>query len=178
MLVSRIAVAALGVFVLSGTSAAQVVRGRCPDGREWTSRQADVEDMLGALNQARAARGRDPLVPHAVLDKMAHTMSVDMACRNYFGHEAPGAKTLKDKLNYVAGRNAAPDWDRLSEVLGTSPTAARQVERWLDSRSHRRAVLDGDHERVGIGLVRIARGSRYTTYWTVELMRERDTDGR
>lgn len=177
MTVVRLAAAIAAVLTMAADGAAQDVRGRCPDGREWTYRPADVVAMLGALNQARARAGRAPLTRHDVLDKMAHTTSVDMACRNYFGHDAPGAKTLKDKLKYVAGRDV-PDWDRLAEVIGTSITADRQVERWLDSRSHRRAVLNGDHERVGIGLVRIAGGSRYTTYWTVEFMRERHSDAR
>lgn len=172
MPVVRLAFAIAAVVGLAATSAAQDVRGRCPDGREWSYRPADLVDMLGALNQVRARAGRAALVPHPILDKMAHTMSVDMACRDYFGHHAPGAPTLKDKLRHVAGPHA-PSWDRLAEVIGTSATAERQVERWLGSRSHRRAVLNDDHERVGVGLVRINAGSRYTTYWTVEFMRER-----
>lgn len=173
-------VASVGFAVAFTTAEAQprsVVSGRCSDGRVWTYESADLTRMLAELNAVRDDAGREPLRRHATLDRMAHTTSVDMACRNYFGHEAPGARTLKDKLKYVAGRDV-PDWDRLAEVLGTSATPERQVERWLDSRSHRRAVLNDDHERVGIGLVRIARGSRYTTYWTVELMRERDGDAR
>jgi uncharacterized protein YkwD len=174
MRVDRCALAVVAALALPAASAAQDVRGRCPDGREWTSRPADVVHMFGVLNQVRASKGRDPLVRHAVLDKMAHTTSVDMACRDYVAHRAPGAKTLEDKLNYVAGGDV-PDWERLSEVIGTSLTAERQVDRWLDSRSHRRAVLSKDLDRVGVGLVYIAQGSRYTTYWTVEFMRERDT---
>jgi uncharacterized protein YkwD len=150
--------------------------GRCPDGRVWTYQPEDVTRMFAALNAARSAAGREPLRRHEVLDRMAHTTSVDMACRDYFGHQAPGARTLKDKLEYVAGRDA-PAWDRLAEIIGTSDRPERQVERWLGSRSHRRALLNDDHERVGIGLVRI-KGSRYATYWTVEFMRERDDRSR
>ena len=31
-------------------------------------------------------------------------------------------------------------------------------------------VLEKEHDATGIGVVRIARGSRYTTYWAVEFM--------
>ena len=62
---------------------------------------------------------------------------------------------------------------RLAEILGTSSSALRQVRNWLDSRSHRQAMLDKAHDRVGVGLVRIARGERYRTYWAVEFVEER-----
>jgi uncharacterized protein YkwD len=96
---------------------------------------------------------------------MAH--AADMACRNYFDHRNREREKLQDRYRRVAGREAT-DWQRLAEILGTSPTALRQVERWLDSRAHRDALLERKHDGAGIGLVRIARGSRYTTYWAVE----------
>lgn len=149
-----------------------VVRGRCRDGREWAMHPADTERMLAAINQVRSGAARPPLLRHPALDRMAQEHSVDMACNDYFAHRARGFEGLKEKLKRSAGRGA-PDWDRLAEVIGTSQTAPRQVERWLGSRSHKRALLDEVHEWAGIGLVRIARGSKYTTYWTVDLMRER-----
>jgi uncharacterized protein YkwD len=148
------------------------VRGRCPDGRVWTYDSADTSRMLSALNEVRRKARRPPLVRHATLDRMAQIHSADMACRNYFNHRTPERRGLKEKLARAsAGR--PPAFERLAEVIGTSDTPPRQVDRWLGSRSHRRAVLDGAHAQVGIGLVRIAKGSRYTTYWTVELMHER-----
>jgi uncharacterized protein YkwD len=170
---------AIGTLALALSAAvpasaeAQAQRGRCPDGRSWTSDSAEIGRMLSELNQVRRRARRAPLTRHPILDRMALAHSVDMACRNYFNHRTPERRNVKDKLARAAN-GRPPDWDRLAEVIGTSPTAPRQVERWLSSRSHRRAVLSGDHEEVGIGLVRIASGSRYTTYWTVELMRERN----
>ncbi|MEZ5294437.1 MAG: CAP domain-containing protein [Vicinamibacterales bacterium] len=131
--------------------------------------------MLRTLNQVRHDARRPPLARLPVLDAMAQAHSVDMACRDYFDHVTPERRRPKDRLKAMAGRSA-PDWDRLAEVIGTSGTAARQVSRWLGSRAHKRAVLDGAHELVGIGLVRIDHGSHYTTYWTVELMHEHDAD--
>jgi uncharacterized protein YkwD len=143
------------------------VTGRCPDGRAWTTSSVEQGQMLGLLNQARRERRRPPLARVAVLDRMAMAHAADMACRNYFDHRNREREKLQDRYRRVAGRDAT-DWQRLAEILGTSPTALRQVQRWLDSRAHRDALLERKHDGAGIGLVRIGRGSRYTTYWAVE----------
>lgn len=143
------------------------VNGRCPDGRVWTTSPVEQSQMLGLLNQARAERRRPALGRDAVLDRMAMAHAADMACRNFFDHRNREREKLQDRYRRIAGRDAR-DWDRLAEILGTSPTALRQVQRWLDSRSHRTALLEEKHDHAGIGLVRIAGGSRYTTYWAVE----------
>lgn len=122
--------------------------------------------MLAELQRARGGRTR--LVRSPLLDRMAMAHSIDMACRNFFDHRNPDRLKMQDRLRRAA-EGPVPDWRRLAEVIGTSLTARRQIDRWLGSRSHRRAVLDKEHERVGIGFVRIA-GSRYPAYWTVEFL--------
>jgi uncharacterized protein YkwD len=153
------------------------VNGRCPDGRTWTTSAAEQSEMLTALNRVRAARDRRPLVRMPALDRMALAHAADMACRNYFDHSNRERESLEDRYERAAGDDAT-EWNRLAEILGTSPTAARQVERWLGSRSHRNALLEIKHDGVGIGLVRIGRGSRYTTYWAVEFAGEPDPRSR
>jgi uncharacterized protein YkwD len=145
------------------------VNGRCPDGRSWTTSAVEQNQMLGLLNQARRERRRPALARIPVLDRMAMSHATDMACRNYFDHLNREREKLQDRYRRIAGRDAT-DWQRLAEILGTSATALRQVERWLDSRSHRDALLERKHDGAGIGLVRIASGSRYTTYWVVEFV--------
>ncbi len=176
MSVVALLVAALGLTTGLVTAEAEIVSGRCADGRVWTTSLAAQGRMLGVLNEVRAGEARPPFLRHHVLDRMAFTHSVDMACRDYFDHRTPEHRGVREKLKRVAD-GQMPDWTRLAEVIGTSETPQRQVDRWLDSRPHRRALLEEQHESVGIGLVRIASGSRFTTYWTVELMTER-RDGR
>ena len=147
------------------------VNGRCPDGRVWTTSADEQTQMLGLLNKARARERRAALRRDAVLDRMAIAHAADMACRNYFAHRNREKEKLDQRYRRVAGSDAAA-WNGLAESLGTSPTAPRQLERWLDSRPHRRALLEKEHDAAGVGLVRIARGSRYTTYWAVEFMAE------
>ena len=145
------------------------VTGRCPDGRDWTTSADEQTQMLGLLNQARARERRPPLRRDAVLDRMAIAHAADMACRNYFAHRNRERESLQQRYERIAGGEAT-GWQRLAEILGTSPTAPRQIERWLDSRPHRSALLEKEHDAAGIGVVRIAKGSRYTTYWAVEFM--------
>lgn len=172
-LIATLAFALTGGLDRSALAQEGALRGRCRDGREWSMQVADTERMVAAINQVRSDAARPPLVRHPALDRMAQEHSIDMACNDYFAHRARAFEGLKEKLRRSAGREA-PAWDRLAEVIGTSSAAPRQVERWLGSRSHKRALLDEVHEWVGIGLVRVATGSKYTTYWTVDLMRERD----
>jgi uncharacterized protein YkwD len=160
------------VTTLSLTADPYPAAGRCRDGRSWTASPREQVQMLGLLNHVRADAARPPLVRHDVLDRMAMTHAVDMACRNYFDHKNPERDRLQDRLKRV-NDGSVTGWRRLAEILGTSPTPHRQVDRWLGSRSHKRALLEEHHDRVGIGLVRVASGSRYITYWAVEFLEER-----
>lgn len=144
------------------------VRGRCRDGRTWTTSAREQALMHGLINEVRADAARPPVLRHPVLDRMAMAHAADMACRNYFDHRNPERHKLEQRLRRVDDGSLGP-WSRLAEVIGTSDSANRQLERWLDSRSHRRAVLQDEHDRVGIGLVRI-RGSKYDTYWAAEFV--------
>lgn len=163
-------VATLGLTAGSGRGAPEPTAGRCRDGRVWTTSVADQAQMLGLLNRERADARRPRLTRLAVLDRMAQAHAADMACRNYFDHRNPERLKLQDRLKR-ANDGSLAEWHRLAEIIGTSITPRRQLDRWLGSRSHRRAVLEREHDRVGVGLVRIA-GSRYRTYWAVEFVAE------
>lgn len=140
--------------------------GTCRDGRSWSTSEPEQARMWQRLNAVRAEHRRQPLVRHPVLDRMALAHAADMACRNYLAHRNSAGDKLPARLDRV-NDGSFDGWTRLAEVLGTSVAPERQVERWLDSRSHRRALLQPEHDQVGIGVVRIA-GSRYSTYWAVE----------
>lgn len=142
--------------------------GSCRDGRSWTTSEPQHAQMLVALNAARAEARRAPLTRHSILDRMALAHAADMACRNYLGHRNSAGDRLPERLARV-NDGSITAWQRLAEVLGTSVAPERQVERWLGSRSHRRAVLQPQHELAGIGLVRIV-GSKYDQYWAVEFL--------
>ncbi len=167
---SAFIVAAFGLTTGMVDGTANSASGRCPDGRVWTTSPVEQGQMLDLINQVRGGGARPPVLRQPVLERMALAHAVDMACRNYFDHRNPERQRLPDRLKRVNDGSLAA-WHRLAEVIGTSVAPHRQLDRWLDSRSHRRAVLEPDHDRVGVGLVRIA-GSRYSTYWVVEFAAE------
>ncbi len=160
-------VALLSWLGLSGAAPADPpVTGRCRDGRTWTTSTGQQTLMLGLVNEVRADAARPPVMRHVVLDRMAMAHAVDMACRDYFNHRNPERQKLEQRLRKVDDGSLGA-WQHLAEVIGTSDTANRQLERWLGSRSHKRAVLLEEHDRVGVGMVRIT-GSKWDTYWVVE----------
>ncbi len=161
---------ALGFTTATVVADADSVSGRCRDGRVWTTSTVEQGQMLGLINLVRADAARPPLRRLPVLDRMAMAHAADMACRNYFDHRNPERMRLQERLARVNDGTLA-EWHRLGEVIGTSPPPRRQLDKWLDSRSHRRAVLEEEYDRVGVGLVRID-GSRYGTYWAVEFAAE------
>lgn len=162
----------LAVLGLAGQPTApagsDTVQGRCRDGRTWTSSLRAQGLMFGLINQERAEARRPPVRHHAVMDRMAMAHAADMACRNYFDHRNRERDSLPDRLRRV-NDGTLGRWSHLAEIIGTSDTASRQVERWLGSRSHKRAMLEPAHDHAGIGLVRID-GSKYDTYWAVEFV--------
>lgn len=160
----------VGLTTGSDVATTQTVGGRCRDGRVWTTSVAEQAEMLGLLNRERGDARRPPLARLPVLDRMAMAHAADMACRNYFDHRNPERHRLQDRLTRM-NDGSLREWHRLAEIIGTSATPRRQLDRWRGSRSHRRALLETEHDRVGVGLVRIA-GSRYSTYWAVEFVAE------
>lgn len=142
--------------------------GTCRDGRRWSTSESQQAHMLERLNTVRAGEKRAPLERHPILDRMALAHAADMACRNYVNHRNSAGDKLPARLDRV-NDGSIPGWTRLAEVLGTSVAPERQVERWMGSRPHRRAVLERAHEQVGIGVVWIA-GSRHPVYWAVEFL--------
>lgn len=165
----RWVILAVAVLMSGGRAleaAPEPASGRCRDGRTWTTSAGQQTAMLGLVNQARANAARPPVVRHPVLDCMAMAHAVDMACRDYFDHRNPERQKLEQRLRKVDDGTLGA-WQHLAEVIGTSDAANRQLERWLDSRSHKRALLLEEHDRVGVAMVRIT-GSKWDTYWVVE----------
>jgi uncharacterized protein YkwD len=154
---------------LSMLDAPVPVTGTCRDGRAWVTSDAEQTHMLGLINTTRADHARRPLPRVPALDRMAMAHAVDMACRRYFAHVNPERQALADRFALSAGVGA-PIWRELAEILGTSSTAPRQVRNWLDSRSHRGALLQAGHDGMGVGLVRVAHGERVATFWAVEFL--------
>jgi uncharacterized protein YkwD len=109
--------------------------------------------IVQAMNAARAANGVRPLRVGRALTRAARAHSADMARNGYFDHGAFVRRLHRFgvRLPYV-GENLA---------TGTGLSASGIVQMWIASPPHRRNLLDGGFQRVGVGIA--GNGGRLVT---------------
>jgi uncharacterized protein YkwD len=123
-----------------------------------TGGQTPLENEVVELTNAeRAEEGCDALRVDERLVAAAQGHSADMAERDYFDHDSPegdgpGERTAEQGYPSWSGENIAFGYD----------TAEAVVEGWMDSRGHRRNILNCDSVAIGVGAVDSERG----IYWT------------
>jgi uncharacterized protein YkwD len=107
-----------------------------------------VADILAKTNAVREENKVDRLTLEEKLQAAAQRKAEDMANNNYFAHTTPSGKTPWQWLNeenYAyqrAGENLAVNFENSSEL----------VQGWMDSPLHKKNLLNGDFEEVGIGV--------------------------
>jgi uncharacterized protein YkwD len=82
-----------------------------------------------------------------LLEKSARLKCDDMVKHNDYGHEHP--ETGKFGASYVLDVGLKPQW--MSENLnkGNFLDSDQVVDSWMNSKSHREAILNADYEEVG-----------------------------
>jgi uncharacterized protein YkwD len=130
----------------TATAAAQA----CPPG--GTGRAAVVCE----INAVRSDAGRPPVRSRPSLVDAALTHSDDMVERRYFAHETPEGDGPAERASEAGYMRHSAVW-RIGEVLlwsrGETLTAARAVELWLESPSHKQVLLSRRYRDVGAGWV-------------------------
>lgn len=111
------------------------------------------ESILAAVNAERAKVGVAPLKLHPNISKAAQIKSNDMIIRNYRQHKLPddsSAIATPEMHSYIqpvcslAGENFA------SDEGGITTETAMQL--WLNSPTHKSAILDSKYTYTGIGV--------------------------
>ena len=121
---------ALAVLLASLAFAAPSA-GAAPTRAEWA--------LLAAVNDARVAHGRAPLVLAQPLQRRAH------------GY----ARWLLRNDSFVHARNLAPGTrENLAWATANVASARRIVRMWLQSPGHRRNLLWRSARRAGVGVAR------------------------
>jgi len=116
-------------------------------------------EVIHELNAARAEEGRDALRRSASLSRSARRYARWMARRDYFGHRARISASMSFSL---VGETLA--WHRGWRRLSGWPVGA-----WLHSSSHRRTLLRGRYDWIGVGRVRARYHGRLATFWVVHV---------
>lgn len=104
------------------------------------------EQILAMTNLMRERHGKEHLQLHEKASQAAFLHSKDMNENNYFSHYDPTGEGLKERIKditYVkAGENIAAQYI----------DAAAAVHGWLNSKDHRKTLMDQEFTHIGIGV--------------------------
>jgi uncharacterized protein YkwD len=118
-------------------------------------------EMLATVNAERKKAGVPPLTANAMLDQAAQRHAEDMLARNYFAHESPDGKTVRQR-----SKEAGYDWRAIGENIAEGQTSVAEVMRtWMNSPPHRHNILDRDFKELGTGLALGKSGNGWRVKW-------------
>jgi uncharacterized protein YkwD len=120
-------------------------------------RNYTVEQVTREANAVRDDKGLPPLHCAQKLAEIAQAHADDMCEKNYLSHTSKDGRTMVDRA-----RNAGFDFMTLGENVAMGQRTPEQVHAsWMDSKMHRRNILNGEFSRLGVGYA--ACGG--TPYW-------------
>lgn len=122
-----------------------------------TSPQA--AEVVRLTNEARAAKGLEPVTldPRLVAAAVGH--SRQMAAKQQMAHEGIGNGTPRERILAVS-----PTAARTAENVAVGQASAAEVmQGWMDSPGHRKNILDPKLRSIGVEVVT---GSDGRPYWT------------
>jgi len=123
--------------------------------------QTYAQSIFEQTNQIRAGKGLKTLARDPHLDAVAQAHAIDMATQGYFDHHSPQGMDVFDRMESAG----CPRWWTGGENIAAGyQTAAIAEEAWMNSPGHRRNILDGNYENIGIGAYYLP-GSEYGWYW-------------
>jgi uncharacterized protein YkwD len=104
-------------------------------------------EMLRRVNDVRRRAGLAPLAANPLLDRVSQEHAEDMLARSYFGHQTPEGLGPSDRARADGyrpgiGENLVEERFSVEEAL----------EAWMNSRDHRRNILDPGSRELGLGL--------------------------
>ncbi len=117
---------------------------------------------LEGVNEVRIEHGLEPLLYHEKLTLAARDYSEKMARLNFFSHTGADGSRLEDRA-----RSFGLDYRSIAENLhasrGHDDPARVAVAGWMNSRGHRKNILNGEFTHTGIGVAVTEDGEAYFT---------------
>ncbi len=112
------------------------------------AREDNEEMHFNLVNATRAEYGYSLLERDSSADQVAYGHSSDMAENNYFDHDSPDGRTLKDRLI-----NGSVEFRLAGENIATGHTSPIFAHHsLLNSPSHRVNVLNDNFNHLGVGI--------------------------
>jgi len=135
--------------------------GNAIDATQDYGNQGAVEWLIFELTNAfRGIHGVAPLTWDDTAAATAKAHGVDMATNNYFDHKSLDGRTPSDRMT-----NAGINWHFCGEnIAAGQANAIKAVNGWINSSSHRAAMINPDFTRLGVGYA-TRTGTDYTRYF-------------
>jgi uncharacterized protein YkwD len=153
-------IAALAVGGVWFAAMPAVAAADCP-GADAQPSEISIGDyaasLLCVVNDQRRQFGRRQLAPQRNLARAAGRHSSEMVAGAYFAHTSPDGVTFVDRLqqaNFIPRSDRWRAGENLAAGRGTLGTPASIVQGWMNSKGHRRNLLDPGYTMVGIGVTR------------------------
>ena len=110
-------------------------------------RNDTVEQVTHEANTSRKDSGLPPLHCAPELADIAQAHADDMCEKSYLSHTSKDGRTMVDRA-----RNAGFDFMTLGENVAMGHRTPQKVHSsWMDSRMHRKNILNGEFSRLGVG---------------------------
>ncbi|TLF71213.1 CAP domain-containing protein [Nonomuraea sp. KC401] len=103
--------------------------------------------VVSLTNAARARHGCGPLRVDRGLTRSARTHSLEMARTGRLAHNSPGGDSPWERME-----RAGYHWGAAENIGAGYDTPDEAVRGWLDSRDHRRNILDCRLKAIGVGV--------------------------
>jgi uncharacterized protein YkwD len=110
---------------------------------------------LCLLNDERGSRGLDKLRSNTRLRDAAQAYSRSMVANDFFDHVSPGGSTLVSRVKatrYLAGANGWMLGENIAWGGDVRATPRETVDAWMHSAGHKRNILTGSFDEIGIGI--------------------------
>lgn len=116
--------------------------------------------IMTLVNTERLKAGLKPLIYHTLLEQSAQRYAEEMSANGFFGHVSPDGQTLKDRVEATGYYTRSYSDDcrcikgfSLGENLGRGQKTADEVMKdWMQSQTHRAAILSPDYTEMGVGV--------------------------
>jgi uncharacterized protein YkwD len=153
------------VALLLGTTVALFVLIVPADARGC--RGADAAPTAATLHQARRAvlclvngerrrQGDSPLRTNAALQRSAWRYARAMVRESFFAHVTPSGLTFRERMlretDYLDHARRWSIGENIAWGSGAGAAPAEIVKGWMESRDHRRILLDGSYREMGVGV--------------------------
>lgn len=114
------------------------------------SEQCQVFELV---NIERNDRGEEPLEYNSALELAAQRHAEDMYENDYFSHTSQDGRDFGQRAE-EAGYSGSPGGENIA--LGQN-SAEQVMTSWMNSDGHRRNILDGNFDEIGVGF--------HNNYW-------------